>query len=98
SMERFPGESYESNPGLWEFASATAHVGNDSPPLLLIASQADTTVPYEQALTMAKAYGEAGAEIEVHLLPEVGHAPFWNYNVWMHDRAAEFFHRHLKPD
>lgn len=98
SMERFLGQSYESNPGLWEFASATTHVSKDSPPLLLIASPADSTVPYDQSLSMAKAYGEAGAEIEIHLLPEVGHAPFWNYNVWLHDRAAEFFHRHLKAD
>lgn len=98
SMERFLGESYESNPDLWEFASATTHVTKNSPPLLLIASQADTTVPYEQSLLMAQKYGEAGAEIEIHLLPEAGHAPFWNYNVWLHDRAAEFFHRHLKAD
>lgn len=98
TMERLMGESYESNPSLWEFASPITHVSQGSPPLLLIASQADTTVPYQQSLSMAKAYGEAGVEIEVHLIPEVGHAPFWHYNDWLHDRAAEFFHRHLKAD
>lgn len=97
SMERFLSESYPSNPALWEFASATSHASKNSPPLLLIASQADSTVPYEQTLAMAKAYGAVGAEIEIHLLPDVGHAPFWNYDVWLHDKAAEFFHRHLKP-
>lgn len=98
SMERFLGESYSSNPELWEFASATTHASSESPPLLLIASQADTTVPYEQSLTMAQAYGKAGAEVEVHLLPGIGHAPFWQYNVWLHDKVAEFFHRHLQSD
>lgn len=53
-MERFLGESYESNPALWEFASATTHASQNSPPALLIASQADTTVPYEQSLLMAR--------------------------------------------
>jgi hypothetical protein len=47
---------------------------------------------------MAEAYGRAGAEIDVHLLPDVGHSPFWLYNVWLQDRAAEFFHRHLSSD
>ncbi|MDT8399911.1 MAG: alpha/beta hydrolase [Pseudomonadales bacterium] len=98
SMERFLGESYKSNPSLWEFASATTHTSKNSPPLLLIASQADTTVPYEQSLLMAQAYGKAGAEIEIHLLPEVGHAPFWQYNLRLHDKVAEFFHRHLKSE
>ncbi len=82
SMERFLGEAYASNPDLWEFASATSHVSVNSPPLLLIASQTDTTVPYMQTLLMAQAYGEAGAEIEIHLLPEPGHQPFWHYNLW----------------
>lgn len=98
SMERYIGPSYRSDPDLWEFASATSHVKAGSPPLLLIASQADSTVPFTQSMEMTRLYGEAGLPVELVLLPDAGHS-FWHFGLLFEqtlDRAADFFQTHLE--
>ncbi|MBN4075694.1 alpha/beta hydrolase [Gammaproteobacteria bacterium AH-315-E17] len=96
-MEWYFADTYIDNPTLWEFASPITHVSQDSPPLLLIASQTDDTVPYEQSIELTQVYAEAGLEIGLQLLPNDGHA-FWYFNESfdeMIEQASMFFHKHL---
>jgi arylsulfatase A len=95
--ENYFGESYQSEPGLWEFASPLIHVNQNSPPLLLIASATDDTIPHEHSLDMAQSYAKEGLEIEFLLLPGGGHAFYYTNSGFDEtvDRAAYFFHKHL---
>jgi arylsulfatase A len=77
----------------WRFASAITHVGPDSPPLMLMAAEKDRGVPASQSISMARAYEEAGAEVELKILPDAIH-PFWSFDPWHNqvmDEAANFF-------
>lgn len=97
-MDKFLGEPYAQNPRLWEFASPITHVSKESPPLLLIASKTDDTVPYEQSIELAEAYNNLGREVELELLPDNGGHAFWYLDEefdGMIERVADFFHRHL---
>lgn len=90
---RFIGDSYKNDPDLWKFASPISHVAKSSPPLLLIHSGADRTVPYSQSVELASRYGKVGAPVELVLIPAAPHA-FWNYKKWFKgtmDRSAAFF-------
>lgn len=100
-IERFLGTSYQSNPDLWKSASPISHVSAASPPLLLIHSESDKVVPFEDSLELAERYGKAGAPIELVLIPNAPH-DFWNYKQWFGetmDRSATFFWRRFeKPE
>ena len=79
----------------WRFASPITHVASDSPPLMLMAAEKDVGVPASQSISMARAYEEAGAEVELAILPDAIH-PFWIFEPWhdqVMDAAAEFFIR-----
>ncbi|TMA23257.1 MAG: alpha/beta hydrolase [Deltaproteobacteria bacterium] len=54
-------------------ASPVAYVDASDPPLLLIAGDADTTVPYHQTLDMAEKLRSAGVPYEVMVLPGINH-------------------------
>lgn len=80
----------------WHFASSITHVGPDSPPLMLMAAENDRGVPASQSVSMARAYENVGAEVELEILPDAIH-PFWNFDPWhdqVMDAAADFFIRH----
>ena len=85
------------DPVLWQYAAPITHVDEDSPPLLLIHSQSDVDVSFNESLRLAARYGEVGVPVEVVLIPGAPHA-FWNYTKWFDssmDRAAAFLWRHL---
>jgi len=93
SIEQYVGV----DPELWRFASPITHVDEASPPLLLVQGLADDVVPFTESLRLAKRYGEAGAHVELVLLPGAPHG-FWFLTAWFGetmDRVASFFWRHL---
>ena len=93
----FLGAAYEEDASLWERASPARHVDPSSPPLLLMHSENDAVVPYEQSLHLARQYEAAGVPVEVVLIPDAPHA-FWRFTEWFDDtmdRAAAFFLGHL---
>ena len=78
---------------LWRLASPITHVHGGSPPILLIHSRTDRTVPYRQSVRLAEEYRERGASVELVPIPDAPHA-FWNLEQWHEDvmsRAASFF-------
>lgn len=82
----------------WRWASPVNHITAGGPPVLLLHGTADDSVPTSQSVDFARRYREAGASIEVVLLPGAPHA-FWNYRPWFGDamdRAAAFFLRVAK--
>ena len=54
-------------------ASPVAHVGNLSPPAILLHGLQDLQVPASQPLELQHAYGQAGALLEAHWLHEADH-------------------------
>jgi acetyl esterase/lipase len=91
------GVALSDDPQLWDFASPTTHVAEDSPPLLLIAAKNDSTVPFGQSERLAETYRNAGAPVEFVLLDDGGHA-FWKSSPWSAEivqQAATFLHRYL---
>jgi pectinesterase len=78
--------------------SPLAHVDKDSAPILLIHSNADGTVPYEQSVRLEKKYQEAGVRAELIEIDGASHA-FWNqpehFDATM-GRAVKFFREVLK--
>ena len=96
--ERYLGVSRAQSPQYWEEASPINFVGENSPPLLLVASDADTTVPQTQSLAMAREYEQQGADVELLILSGAHHA-FWNYTQWFDETAklaAMFFVQNLQ--
>jgi arylsulfatase A len=80
----------------WRFASPITHVSANSPPLMLIAAEKDAGVPASQSISMARAYEDAGAEVELEIIADAIH-PFWVFEPWhdqVMDAAADFFIRH----
>mgnify|MGYP000854451254 FL=1 len=51
-------------------ASPVTHVGNLSPPAILLQGLQDLQVPASQPLELQQAYGQAGLLLEAHWLPE----------------------------
>ncbi|HEY1423499.1 MAG TPA: alpha/beta hydrolase [Candidatus Acidoferrum sp.] len=77
----------------WRFASPVNHVARSGPPVLLLHGSEDDSVPVSQSVDFARRYCDAGANAELHVLPDAPHA-FWNYHPWFEDavdRAANFF-------
>lgn len=55
-------------------ASPITHVGRSTPPMLLIHGDADTSVPTQQSVEMAKALKAAGVDHELIILPGIEHS------------------------
>lgn len=94
----FLGTTYEEAPELWRTASPITHIDASSPPLLLMHSESDKVVTFEQSVQLANAYGRVGVPVELVLIPDAPH-DFWNFTGWFEDtmdRTADFFNRHLK--
>lgn len=93
----FLGAAYDQDPDLWRTASPIHHVDASSPPVLLIHSESDNLVPFEESVRLAQAYAAVGAPAELIQIPNAPH-PFWSFTTWYGDtidRAADFFERYL---
>jgi pectinesterase len=80
--------------------SPITHVDGDSAPILLIHSDADRTVPYEQSVALQKKYEEAGVRAELVTIADAPHA-FWNLQRWFDEampRAVGFYRETLGGD
>jgi acetyl esterase/lipase len=78
-------------------ASPVTHVYPEAAPILLIHSDADPLVPYQQSRLLHRKYREAGARAELVTIAGAPHA-FWNYSRWFPnamERAVAFFQRTL---
>jgi len=72
----FLGAPAASVPDLAREASPVAHASAAAPPVLLMHGAADDLVPPAQSIRLAEALTEAGATVELELVPDATH--FWN--------------------
>jgi acetyl esterase/lipase len=72
----FLGAPAASVPGLAREASPVNHASAAAPPVLLMHGAADDLVPPAQSIRLAEALTEAGARVELELVPGATH--FWN--------------------
>jgi acetyl esterase/lipase len=72
----FLGAPAAAVPGLAREASPVAHASAAAPPVLLLHGAADDMVPPAQSIRLAEALREAGAAVELELVPGATH--FWN--------------------
>ncbi len=73
SIRAFMGGTPEQAPENWAAASAITWVQGDEPPFLLVHGEADTNVAPHQSEKFATALEEAGADVELVLLPGINH-------------------------
>jgi len=73
SIRDFMGGPLEQVPENWTAASAINWVREDAPSFLLIHGEADTNVAPHQSVKFASALEEAGADVELVLLPGITH-------------------------
>jgi acetyl esterase/lipase len=72
----FLGAPAASVPDLAREASPVSHASAAAPPVLLMHGAADDLVPPAQSIRLAKALAQAGATVELELVPGATH--FWN--------------------
>ncbi len=73
------------------------HVGRESAPTLLLHSDADRTVPFEQSELLWRKLQASGVVTELVKIPGAPHA-FWNGDPWFNGvmaRTTDFFRTHL---
>lgn len=95
TVARFLNATPAQNPKLWARASPVHYARAGGPPVLLMHSNTDEAVLPEQSSRFAKAYRQAGGEVELVFIEHAHHA-FWNYKPWFEnamERAAAFFLR-----
>jgi dipeptidyl aminopeptidase/acylaminoacyl peptidase len=73
SIRGFMGGTPEQAPENWAAASAITWVQGEEPPFLLVHGEADTNVAPHQSEKFAAALEEAGADVELVLLPGINH-------------------------
>jgi len=96
-IEAFLGKPLNEALDLWKVASPITYVQHDSAPILLLHSQADNVVPYQQSVFLRNRYKKVGAQAELHSISDAPHG-FWNYTRWFSDsmdRTVAFFTRML---
>ena len=82
---------------MWRNASPVNHINEDSPPTLIFHGTRDTTVDRDQSKELHAALQKAGAESELQMIEDAGHA--WSLKTKDFDLRSdvvEFFNRHLK--
>lgn len=83
----------------WVQASPALHVDRQSAPMLLTHDPGDTTVPYVQSVSMAKALMDAGRPVQFLPTPGSGHGFVYNpQNPWTQQVwpvALAWFDQHL---
>ena len=96
-LASFLGATFNDDPDLWEAASPSTYIRPESPPSLLIQSEADNVVPFKQSVQLTQRMAAAGVPVELVLISGAPHS-FWNFEQWFDDsmnRAASFFRAHL---
>src|SRR5262249_15123400 len=96
-IEAFLGKPLNKALDLWKVASPITYVQHDAAPILLLHSQADNVVPYQQSVFLRNRYKEVGAQAELYLISDAPHG-FWNYTRWFSDsmdRTVALFTRML---
>lgn len=91
------GEAAKNNPKSLEAASPIFYVNNRLPPSLLLHGQKDPIVFVQQAINMEEKLEAAGAESELVIIPNAGHADF---GINPDETARIFFDfldKNLKP-
>lgn len=81
------GTPYSIDDEYWLHASAVAHLDPIDPPMLLLHSRDDGTVPWLQSRNMHRALIDAGVEAEIHLSESGGHGGHADSK----DRMVTFF-------
>jgi dipeptidyl aminopeptidase/acylaminoacyl peptidase len=76
SVVKFLGKSYAEAPDLWAEATPITHVGKSSAPTLFLHGDADTTVPYQQSVSMMKKLQAAGVRTAIYTAPGAAHGFF----------------------
>lgn len=61
-VKSFLGKTYEEDPKLYAYASPITHLTRDDPPTLILHGTIDSTVPIDQADTLAKKLQEIGIQ------------------------------------
>ena len=92
-IARFLGGSVPDRLREADEASPARHVGPDAPPFRLIHGADDGLVPPDQSRRLHAALRRRGAESELVILPERGHA--FALDAEQMAQAARFFRRHL---
>lgn len=79
-------------------ASPATWVSGDEPPFLIAHGDADTVVPYQQALVLHDRLLHVGVDTALYTFQGAGHGrgPFFAHSDLM-DRVRAFFARHLVP-
>ncbi|MEX2260492.1 MAG: alpha/beta hydrolase [Bryobacteraceae bacterium] len=98
AVSQFLGMPYGDNPSLWERATPTTHIGNNSAPTLFLHGTGDATVPYAQSVEMAKRLKAAGVHAEIFTAEGAAHG-FFNRPPWYEptlQRMDEFFVKMLR--
>jgi dipeptidyl aminopeptidase/acylaminoacyl peptidase len=85
----------EENPDNWAAASAITHINGGEPPFLLLHGTADVNVKEHQSLVFAAALKEAGVEVELELLPGLGHRELTESEAAF-ERMADFLARFFR--
>ena len=96
-IETFLGPPITPQDNRLVLASPINYVNINAPPLLLIHSRTDSTVPYEQSLRLKARYEELGRPVELVTLADAPHA-FWNSSRWFPETmnwVVDFFRHTL---
>jgi dipeptidyl aminopeptidase/acylaminoacyl peptidase len=88
---------------VYRLASPVTHIRKDSPPVLILHGDKDTTVDLRQSQDLAAALAKAGVPHELVVVPGAGHTfdlETWNKKPLARDLrpvALEFLAKHLAP-
>lgn len=85
------GSAYAPDDPEWQRASATHHINAGAPPILLLHSRDDRTVPWQQSRNFHQALTAAGIDAQFHLAESGGHSG----PVDLKARMVEFFRETL---
>lgn len=91
------GKTRDAAPELYRQASPVTYARKASPPMLILHGTADKTVPVSQSERLAAALKQAGASVELRLIPEAPHT--FHLEPKQQDLrpvVLGFFDRHLK--
>ncbi len=83
-VNEFLGVSPDENPGRAKEASPITYIDEDSPPAFLLASFADESVNYEQAIEFLEEYKINHVPAKTFIYSNAPHG-FWIYNKWFEE-------------
>jgi acetyl esterase/lipase len=91
------GKSFAEAPELYEAASPVTYATSNAPPFLILCGTADTVVNPQQSKLLAKTLKDAGARVQLVVIPGAPHSfDFEPKQRDLRPLALGFFDRHLK--